>query len=61
MKEIVVTVTPDGGVEIEAAGFRGKGCLEATEWLEKLLGETKERKFKPEYHQREEQKQFLRR
>lgn len=61
MKEVVVTVTPDGRIEMEAVGFKGKSCVDATEWLEKLLGETKERKFRPEYYQREEQRQLLRR
>ena len=47
---INVTVNPDGTVEVDAVGFKGKGCKAATEFLEKALGmDTTKSKKKPEF------------
>ncbi len=54
MKEIIVTVKPDGTVEITAEGYKGKGCEAASKFIEQALGvDAKGRKFKPEYYQQE--------
>ncbi|MEW6770128.1 MAG: DUF2997 domain-containing protein [Bacillota bacterium] len=52
MREVVVLIRPDGAIELEAVGFKGVSCKEATEWLEKQLGEVVKTNHKPEYHQR---------
>ena len=53
-KSIIVTIGTDGTVEVEADGFRGKGCTAATKFIEEALGmDGKGRKFKPEYSQSE--------
>lgn len=49
-KTIELTFTPDGGCTIEAKGFNGNGCLEATAPFEQALGLVVERKKKPEFH-----------
>lgn len=36
MKEIVVEISPSGEIIIKTKGFRGKGCQEASKFLEKL-------------------------
>jgi len=46
-KEIVITVKPDGSVQIEAAGFAGRECLQATKDFEQSLGAVTGRKYKP--------------
>jgi hypothetical protein len=53
-KGVDITIGPDGNVEkIEAFGFAGKGCIEATEPLEKVLGKVTNRVSKPEMNQRQ--------
>lgn len=48
-KEIVIVVKPDGSVEVDAVGFSGSECLEATMPYEKVLGTVSSRKKKPEF------------
>jgi len=38
IEEVVVTIKPDGRVEIQVRGVKGKECLELTRPLEELLG-----------------------
>ena len=52
MKRIEVEIGPEGEVSIDAAGFTGPDCEEATRFLEEALGEVTERGRKPEYHRR---------
>ena len=49
MKTIQVIITPAGQVQIEALGFKGQACEQATAELEKSLGATTGKKRKPEY------------
>lgn len=49
-QKIVVDISPDGEVRIEAQGFVGCGCTEATRLLEQALGGRVERTLKPEYY-----------
>ena len=49
--QIEIIVHPDGSLQIDAHGFKGKSCLEATAFLEHALGEVKDYKTKPEYNQ----------
>ena len=46
---ITVTIDADGNPKVEAHGFNGKGCTEATAAVEKALGVTTERKKKTEF------------
>jgi len=50
LKEIEVVVNPDGSVSIEALGFEGKACEDATRELEKVLGQTTSEHKKREYY-----------
>jgi hypothetical protein len=50
-EEIIVNIGPDGEIGIDAQGFKGKGCTEATEFLEKGLGRVSETTKKAEYRQ----------
>ncbi len=51
MKTLLVTATPTGAVSVEAAGFKGKGCAAASEFLTKALGTANTVTQKPEYNQ----------
>jgi len=46
-KEIIITVKPDGTIEIEATGYAGRDCLKATKPFEDSLGVITRRKPKP--------------
>ncbi len=52
MKEIEVVIHPDGSVSVEARGYDGTDCEEATRFLEQALGKVQQRKHKPEYYRR---------
>jgi len=51
-QEIQVDIGPDGSVRIDAAGFSGPDCEQATAFLEQALGTVTARRRKPEYHAR---------
>lgn len=50
-KQIVITVDKNGGFSIEAQGFQGNSCEQATASLENALGKVDKKEYKPEYHQ----------
>lgn len=49
MPQIIVKVSPLGDTKIEAEGFTGTACTEATEALELALAGKKNTDHKPEY------------
>ena len=51
MKTIEIIVTPTGDISIDAVGFKGADCEQATCFLEQALGANPRRVRKPEYHQ----------
>jgi hypothetical protein len=51
-KTIEVVVSPFGEVSIDAVGFKGADCEQATKFLEEALGAVAVKTKKPEYHQR---------
>jgi Protein of unknown function (DUF2997) len=53
MKKIDITFKLDGTATIEASGFKGQGCLKATEVFQAALGQVTTQKKKPEYHQQQ--------
>jgi hypothetical protein len=48
---IEILVAPDGTLTIDAIGFTGADCDQATKFLEQALGLTAGKQHKPEYHQ----------
>jgi hypothetical protein len=51
-KTIEVTIAPTGEIMIDAVGFKGADCEQATKFLEEALGTAAVKSKKPEYHQR---------
>ena len=51
-KAIEVTIQPNGEITIDAVGFKGADCEQATRFLEDALGVVATKQRKPEYHQR---------
>ena len=52
-RSIEVIVEPSGAVQIDAVGFTGPDCEQATAFLEEALGCITHKHRKPEFHQRE--------
>jgi Protein of unknown function (DUF2997) len=48
---IEVVVSPMGDIVIEAVGFKGADCEQATRFLEEALGVLTAKTRKPEFHQ----------
>ena len=53
LKEMIVTIMPDGEIKIETKGFTGKACVTETEAIKALLGEETSRELTPTYYERE--------
>lgn len=49
---IEVIVSPTGEIQIDALGFKGADCEQATRYLEEALGVVCYQVKKPEYHAR---------
>ena len=47
--EIIIGIT--GEIQIDAVGFKGPDCEQATRFLEEALGVVGKKSKKPEYHQ----------
>jgi len=53
MKEIILKFdTKTGECQIEAQGFRGKSCQDATEFLKKALGQCTDFRRKAEWYEK---------
>lgn len=52
MKRIDIDVATDGAISIDAVGFSGPDCEQATQFLEEALGDTASRRHKPEHRHR---------
>ncbi|MHA3771620.1 DUF2997 domain-containing protein [Verrucomicrobiota bacterium sgz303538] len=50
-RSIEVTVGSGGEITIDAVGFKGADCEQATCYLEEALGVVGTKQKKPEYHQ----------
>ena len=50
MKHIQITVRPDGSSEIETKGFTGSECRQASEFLERALGQQTKEQLTAEFH-----------
>jgi hypothetical protein len=57
MKTIDITVDKDGNTTVEANGFSGKDCSDATKIIEQAIGTIKEDRKKAEYYKPSTQKQ----
>lgn len=54
-RAIIIRVSEDGEVVVEAEGYKGDECLKATELFERALGipDESKRTFKEEFYQEE--------
>ena len=52
-KSMELTFLPDGTVKLEAFGFVGASCTDATKAMQQALGEVEKTSYKPEYFEKE--------
>ena len=52
MKEIVIDISDEGEIKIETQGFRGKSCIEESEFLKTILGREVYRQLTPAFYNR---------
>ena len=60
MKSIEILVSPTGELRIDAVGFSGADCDQATAFLEEALGEVGAKQRKPEFYRKARRKQIQR-
>jgi len=49
-RRVEITLGPDGTIDVDAIGFEGQTCEEATKFLDELFGEAENKTLKEEYH-----------
>lgn len=49
-EKMEIIIGTDGEVQLEYNGKKGKSCMEATEQVQQLIGETKETKKTSDYY-----------
>ena len=54
-ESIEVVISPEGEIQIDARGFSGSDCEQATAFLEQALGQIGKRSRKPTYYSRRRQ------
>lgn len=54
-RQILVTISADGAVEVQVKGYAGPGCRDLTRRLEAALGQTVKDRTTAEFSQTEEQ------
>jgi hypothetical protein len=57
-REFEITIAPDGSVELQVKGYKGKSCLEALKLFEQVVGELKSRRETSEFYEPDEHVQF---
>lgn len=57
MRTIEIIVQPDGQTQVQTKGFAGPACRQASEFLEKVLGQRTGEQLTAEFHQQTEQQQ----
>jgi hypothetical protein len=51
-EEVIVEISPQGKVTLEAKGFKGGTCEQVLSKIEEELGTVTNKTLKPEYHER---------
>jgi hypothetical protein len=57
-REFDIAIAPDGSVEVQVKGYKGKSCLEAMKIFEQVVGEMKARRETDEFYEPDEHVQF---
>ena len=57
-REYEITIGPDGKVELNIHGYKGKGCLDAVKMFEQIIGSVASQRATSEFYEPEEQVQY---
>ncbi|MGC8886679.1 MAG: DUF2997 domain-containing protein [Verrucomicrobiia bacterium] len=58
-REIEITIKPNGDIELHLQGYKGKSCLEAIAYFEKIVGFKREVKYTSEFYEPDETVRFF--
>ena len=58
LREFEITIGPDGSVELQVKGYKGKRCLEAVKMFEQIVGGVQSQRLTDEYYDPEEEVQY---
>lgn len=50
-KTIEIIIAPNGQARVETKGFVGNDCREASQFIERALGQQTDERLKPEFYQ----------
>ncbi|MCX5814176.1 MAG: DUF2997 domain-containing protein [Proteobacteria bacterium] len=51
MKEIIIDIDNDGEISVETRGFKGKSCLEESQFVKDLIGQELLQQLTPAYYE----------
>jgi len=57
-REFEIIIGPDGSVEVQVKGYKGKRCLEAAKMFEQMIGRAQAQRLTSEYYDPEEEVQY---
>ena len=57
-RELDISISPDGHVEVHVQGYKGRSCLDAVKLLEQIVGELKAQHETSEFYEPDEVVQF---
>ena len=58
LREFEITIGPDGSVELQVKGYKGKRCLEAVKMFEQIVGGVQSQRLTDEYYDPEGEVQY---
>jgi len=51
--DVEITISQTGEVRVHVKGVKGKGCLEYSKWLARIVGRVKDEQLTSEYYEPE--------
>jgi len=58
-RDIIITIGPDGNIQLTVEGVAGSDCVDFTRFLEEELGDVTDREFTSDYYKAEEEEEHI--